>query len=563
MKITPHLKKELWKRLIHEGDSKASLFPAKGLTNYKTPMPTPIGQHYRYLTQIDFLNEIEPSAHEINADYLSLRPIKELVDTGLKDVNGTPIKEWKITGYDNLETVRYGLQRRFAFSKASHFAGNGYWMSNEDKNKKELFEKLSSWKDSAGLNIAWMEIVLSCFQTGDAAIYMYQDGNEIEYKVFSFLYGDILYPEYDENRNFVLYREYLLNGKRAVDIYANTYVETWVQLDPEEEQNKSWAEKISGWFRNGIDWKTSKISEDGWRRIAHSESQIKGNINQVTYFRIPDIPSGVAQKDIEALERSSSYIAEEVKSTAMPELFIKATKVKSMPKRGSNGKVLGVMGDTEQIKVSDAKFLNPPDASNIAEIDLKAKKDSIMHSTMSVFIEPDILTSGSDSSTTIGIMFYPEVQFCQTIFPHFYKGLKQMTTVLKALADKIDGFLGYSSLKTSVGYNVWLPTNKAEQVDNTTKLVYAGIISQQNARNELDLQYVDDERLIAKEAEDKLYRETYIPLKAKADATTDFGVEDTAEDVIVSETDTDNPEEPKKPEGAKVNNQAARKDIAD
>ena len=61
---------------------------------------------------------------------------------------------------------------------------------------------------------------------------------------------------------------------------------------------------------------------------------------------------------------------------------------------------------------------------------------------------------------------------------------------------------------------------------------------------------------------DELYRKTYIPLKAKAKAEKDFGISDTANDVIVTEEKT-----PYKPEidtgGAKVDNNASRRDITE
>ena len=45
--------------------------------------------------------------------------------------------------------------------------------------------------------------------------------------------------------------------------------------------------------------------------------------------------------------------------------------------------------------------------------------------------------------------------------------------------------------------------------------------------------------------EKKIYRETYIKLKAEAQARKDFGIEDTAQDVIVDKTTkTEDPNKP-------------------
>ena len=45
----------------------------------------------------------------------------------------------------------------------------------------------------------------------------------------------------------------------------------------------------------------------------------------------------------------------------------------------------------------------------------------------------------------------------------------------------------------------------------------------------------DGAKTIAKEQSEELYRKTFIPLKAKSDATKKFGTTDTANDVIVTD----------------------------
>ena len=518
MTINDKLKKQYWKRRLNI-NSAAPLMPPGNL-RYYTPQDCIEGERFWYLTNADLLNEIEPAAHDINSRYMSTRPIKQLVTEEYTDKNGNTKtrKKWKITGYDDIETVRMGLQKRFAISKASHFAADGFWIANESE-KRVYYNKLMNWKDVSGLDVAWLENALSTFQTGDGAIYLYQIGNTITYKVFSYLYGDILYPQINENGETVIYREYSLQGKRAVDIYAPRYIETWIE-GSNEEKTTSWLQRFRAW----IDKTSTAISDDGWRRIARRNTQVGNGLNQCVYFRINDIPSGVAQLDIEALERSSSFLAEEVKASAFPELFIKATKIENLPPIGAHGRVIAAKGNNvDELKAADAKHLTPPDASNIATIDFENKMNSILHSTCSVFVEPEILKSGSDSSTTVQMMFYPEQQWCQTIFPQFAPGLRQIVEVLKALVANVEGDGEYITLKTSCGNNIWLPKNQAEKVDNTVKLVYAGILSKENARTELDMQYINDSEIINREAETKLYREAYIPAKAKAKAEAEAG----------------------------------------
>ena len=134
MKINDHLKKQFIKRRI-VGDTEPK--PPTNAEYYAYPDDNPFDNRFQFLTQEDLKREIEPSAHDINSKYQSMRPIKELqeriVDT--VDENGNKIKktvsEWVITGFDDLETTRFGYQKRFATVKTSHMAADGFWIAQE------------------------------------------------------------------------------------------------------------------------------------------------------------------------------------------------------------------------------------------------------------------------------------------------------------------------------------------------------------------------------------------------------------------------------------------------
>ena len=566
MNINEHLRKQYWKRRV----------------NADTEVPTPVnnryyvddafpttGEFFRNMTNADFLNEIECGAHDINSKYWSMRPIKTWVE--VKDDEGKPIidangqtkKELKIIGFENMETTRCSLPRRFAIAKASHAAANGFWLGNSSNKHKDIFQNLLDWKDAMGLDAALFEVVLSLRQCCDAALYMYQEGNTLTYKVFSYLYGDELFFDFDEKRRPRVWRRYSLRGKNTVDIFSagNDGFQTWVQDDlaeTTEENGKTWWKKFKYWFKNA----DKAVSEDGWRRIARSDSQIGENLCQCVYFRVSDIASGCVADEIASWERMASYIAESTKSTAFPDKFVKATKIKNLPSADTHGRIYGVEGSVDELKAADMKTIAPADMSNIAEFTMKTKMDSIMHGSMSVIIEPEILKSGADSSSALRLMFTSEIQDAQAFWVSIVSEVRYMVEVFKALVAKIEKNSEYTDIRTSIEQKIWVPQNTSETVDNTTKLVYAGILSKKDGASEVDLQYPDSEKTIAQEQMDELYRKTYIPLKAKAKAEKDFGISDTANDVIVTEEKT-----PYKPEidtgGAKVDNNASRRDIAD
>lgn len=531
MNISEHLQKDYWVRRLTPDSPVA--YSNRGNIKYREPFIRDSGSSYVYLTQEDLMNEIEPSAHEVMSKYQSMRPIYE--PTGEKDDNGR--EKWAIRGYDHVETVSLGLQKSFALKKASHFASNGFWIANETTNK-EAYNNLMSWKDSVGLYTAYLEVVLSCFQTGDGAIYLYQRGDTIEYKVFSRMYGDTLYTDFDEDRNPVRYREYSIKGKRAVDVFTTKYRETWVQLDL--EQDKGWLNKFKGWFGR-ID---GTRSEDGFVRVYREENQVGGDYVQLIYFRVNDIPSGVAEESIKALERALSYVAEEVRASAFKELFIKASKISSLPPMGAHGKVYAVTGDSETVKNADAKVLAPPDASNIATLNINKITENIIRTTMSVFIEPDILKSGSDSSTTIKIMFAPEIQWCQTMWPQFHPAVKEMVEVFKRLVGKVEGNpTEYADLRLSVGLDVWIPQNDAERIKNELDQVYARVKSRSAAMADIGNQHIDDEQKIIEEWMQELELKSRIPAEEAAKIEQKYGttVSSNSNDGI---SDDDNPSSP-------------------
>lgn len=562
MNISEHINnKEFWKRRVAPGTTDIPL-PVNSDGYVKPIIRATNGDWFRYMTTSDFLNEIEPSAHEINSPHWIMRPVymhEPVTDKDGKkvlDKDGKPKTVKKFVGYQNMETTRCSLQKRFAIAKANHSAQKGFWIGNETKQYKEEFANLLSWRDTLGLKTAYFEAVLSLRQCCEAAIYLFAEGGTLQYKVFSPLYGDTLFPDFDENHNPILYRKYTLRGKNAVDIYACEYVETWVQSLGEDNKEKdlSWWKRVSGWFSKDITWDSTAVSEDGWRRIGkRRSSQISNNLNQVTYFRVPDLATGCVEDEIKSWERAMSYIAESMKVSAFPDKLVKATKIKSLPSSEAHGRIYAVEGDVDQLKASDMKTIDPGDMSNIATVNIEAKMKAILHGSMSVIIEPEILKSGADSSSALRLMFTSEIQDAEAFWVLIAPQVRYMVEVFKTLVAKIEGDDVYTKIRTSIEPITWLPQNTAELIDNTVKLVYAGVLSKEDAASEVDLQYPDGMKSIIKEQEDELYRKTFIPLQAKHDAEVKYGITDVAEDVIVSEKEDENNKDEQN-SGAKVDN---------
>lgn len=519
--ISIHLKKQFWKRRINPTAIDRHI--PLNATNYVVPDVTEI--NVDYFTQEDFMREIESSAHEINSRIMSTRPVWDsrqvFNDDGTpkEDKNGDPVMEWYIKEYDKIETVRYGLQRRINLSFAAYMFGGGVWVNHEDASHDEG-NTLNSWKDTAGFDAAMQEVGNSLFLTGDAALYQYTIGNTIQYEVFSYLKGDELFPDFDENRNPILYRLYSLRGRRAVDVYACGYIETWIEGGKDEDDNKktlNWFQKFSGWFRKGLDWDSSVESEDGWRRLARKESQITNDLNQCVYFRREDLPSGCVQEEINKLESAASFVADGVKSVSQATLFIKATDIASMPPVDSTGKIVAVNGSVDELKAADAKYLVPPQLSDIATIDIANKKDSILKSAMMVEITPDIFRSGADSSAAMKLLFTDITIWCKNEFPKIFPQLRYAVEVFKELVAKIEGNGKIATMRTSCGLNYWIPQNDTEALKRELDQVYARVKSRRAAMADIPNSHKEDYQQILKEWKDEIQMKAEIPAEVAAE----------------------------------------------
>ncbi len=545
--IEPLLRKKPWKRLLADDVIPE---PMTAPDYYEIPDPVP-GLNFQYLSNEDLYKESTEGAHVINSNVYSSRPVYDVVERKIEIINDEGIVEEKtimeevIVGYDNVETVRSGLPEMLLKQKASHLGKNGIEIADEGGKDREAFDILCSYKDASGVDASWVDLLYSAGKCGDAALYIYHLGYEFGFTIYSTENGDTLFPHKDSKGRPVLVRLYTLNGRSAVDIFTCDIISTWVKGDVEDKEKlieacgKTWWGKVKGWFRGKA---TMKKSKDGWTCINEMESQLGNNVLQTVYLRFQDSFIGQAMQNINSLDRALSYTSDKMRSTAYSKFMVKALKIKNLPPLSSGEEVIGIEGDAESLKASDAKYIGAPDISNIATINLKNIRDEIMCSTMSVDLPPEILKSGADSSQTLKILMRREIQWCHVMWPKVMTAAKHVIAILKAMCDKLENGGGrFSRLRTSVWNTPWIPLDEDAIADRICKLSYASLISQKNGRRELNLQYTDDEKQIRDEQEEKIYRETYIKLKAEAQARKDFGKDNTATEVIETEkSDSEN-----------------------
>ncbi len=511
MKITENLKKPYWTRRVTP-DSTRIFPPAGDNSGYANPKMPEYGTGYINMTSADFLNEVCPLAHQINSKYMSRRPVYG--PTGKKDKDGK--EEWGVVAYDEIETTPFAIQHMLISKKVAHLTGRKFWISCESEDE-EAFNILRSWFDAAGIWDAYKEWVWYTERCGDAALYVYQDGEKnISYKVFAFEKGDELYPGIDEKGRSMLYRKYSLQGKTAVDIFRADYIETWVMMDEESEEDKKWYEKIIGWLKGG--GLSGDVSEDGFQRILHKSAQAGDDVLQVVYARIPDIVTGPVQGTICSYEKAFTYIGEENKASAFPILFVKSQSVASLPPSDLAGKVLGIRGASDTIQHADAKWLQPADASNIATLYVDKLWDNILRGTMSAFVEPADLRSGVDNSISIRILFAPDIEWAMNRWIFYAEPVRLLVRIMKRLVGKVEGDIErYGELLVSSGQNIYLPQNDAEELKMQLDMLYARAKSRKAVLEDIQDSHRNDYAQIMKEWREELEMTAEIPAKVKAE----------------------------------------------
>ena len=274
MVISSNFTKSPWVRRVHP--DKVSLAYAR---NYK-PLPGgTLDSAFVQLTSADFLNELSPAAHPINSKYMSTRPIWG--PSGKKDANGK--EELVIQGYDDLESVALGWQLFISGNKIAHLTGSGVFDLANETTDFDTYEILMSWMDASGIRDGVTEGVYYTERSGDAGILVYQTNDgEIDWEVYSTEKGHTIYPQEDEDGNPIYYIQYWKDGKEMCDIISTKTIETWTHADPDEEKVSPFLNKLINAIPN------RGVSDDGWVLVRRKDAQIGSDMNQFTYFRVPD-----------------------------------------------------------------------------------------------------------------------------------------------------------------------------------------------------------------------------------------------------------------------------------
>ena len=127
------------------------------------------------------------------------------------------------------------------------------------------------------------------------------------------------------------------------------------------------------------------------------------------------------------------------------------------------------------------------------------------------------MRSGADSSTTIKIMYAPEIQWCQNMWTQIFKPTKQLIELFKRLVGKVEGEpVRYGKMRLSVWHETWIPQNESERVKIEIDQVVARVKSRKAAMQDIGNSYKGDYEQIQEEWKEELRMKAEIPAEAKA-----------------------------------------------
>ena len=183
-------------------------------------------------SQSDFIREFYPNSHKINT-----------------------LKYYPNTMFVNKETGAYqakvrsriaiGFQERILIKRKESLLGNNVGMKLiSDATNQKMIDRLAFFREGweeRDMEVAIDKAIESDFLTGDCAIYVFMDSKKVNWRVFSYKDGDVLYPHYDSltGELTLLGRAYKQedwdgNSTLYLDVVDKTHFVTYKQNDNAE-----------------------------------------------------------------------------------------------------------------------------------------------------------------------------------------------------------------------------------------------------------------------------------------------------------------------------------------
>lgn len=421
----------------------------------------PVSDRTQYIirTQIDFLREYDIAGHKINSRYIY--PDKVSTDeNGNKSIH--PIAR-----------VAVAFQQEIVKKHLTYLCGNDIEFSmpisnpNEsDENQRSEFK--SAWVEK-NMETAFYASMKADKITGDCAFCGILNKGKFQWRVFSFLDGDTLYPHYDSitGELSLFARKYSQLDDKGKEICE--YLDVW------DEKNiyhyKKDSSTLGKKIKNAV---LEAIGLDGWKQIGAAEQHGFERV-PVSYHRSGAPCWDASQDNIEAYEWALSQLAENNKAYALRILFLKGAEMDM--KATVDGTPLSI--DTADPD-GEARFLEPADSSSSFELQLKTLENNIYKGSL-VSKTPDI--KGSDvSGIVVKMLFSDSFQQAFIDSQEYNSFIKDMIDIFKyGYGVEMSEVTKYKSLKINGAIVPYMYMSETEEVSNIVQLVSVGALSKRSA----------------------------------------------------------------------------------
>ena len=480
MKIEDLLVKPLWRRRLPPKQQNKK--QTGGITTL--PMQFDSGS-FRLMSQSDFLDELNPSSHLINCvNYRAMRTKYKYNPT---------TKTNEPNGLEDVERIAVAVQQGIRRHKRTHTFGNDMWFGSESKDDEgdKLVSLYRSHWNMTGMTDALSSWGDALFGTGDAGLYLYREGDRINYKVFSFENGDVIAYKKDAKGNDIFIRMFAYEGKKAVEIYGPVNVEFWLSGGKPEE---------NGTPDPMDDKKVLEVSEDGYvlkARVAHGRQSCP-----VVYARLNDVVWGIGQPTIEHIESLLSDLGENNKYFAYQILFLSGGVMNLPPAKG--------MGKTIASKSPDGKaeILKPANASDTFKLDYEKSCDMLWECTGTTVVDPKEMKAGENTGAFITNLYWREIQWSKNMIADLRPAFNTCVSIFSEYVGLIESkSTEMKNLRMSFLLEPFVPKNITEEINNVCNAKNSKITSIKTASGEIPFNSPREEERLEKELKEERAQE--------------------------------------------------------
>lgn len=430
--------------------------------------PIPDSLRYDYVTQADFLRELDPNAHAINDPNIYQNWVEQ-------DDGKFYETQW--------ERHAFAFQQEILSDRLVRLTGNDIQFDlserTENDQTRQIFYKFKSVWAEKSMERAWYGLAKSVLSTGDGAFVGILKDSKFSWKVLSYEKGDELYPHYDRytGKLSVFARKYSDyddegNTRNYVDAWDEKYYYRLVESSPSDagkstNDEEKPIETIGDFKVEG--YELEQKTPHGFDRIP------------VSYMRKDEGPCwSNSQDSIEKYELAFSRLAQSNSAFGLPILTFT---------NGSNGKSIQelTMGDMSYAakiflipKEGKAEFMQRQDASTAYKAQLDELKRKIYE--MSHVVKAPELKSGDTPAAAIKLLYSDS----------YNKGMNETQEFDEAIDDIVYIFsfgagvekecrLDFINLPLSHWIIVFLPISEGELTTVLATGVQNGFCSKQTA----------------------------------------------------------------------------------